>query len=228
MFENKPLIYIFIMSDILESLNWRYATKKFDAAKKITQENWDAIEQALVLSPSSYGLQPWKFIVVNNPEKRKELQVVSWNQSQVIDASHFVVFASKKSIDEKYVDDWMQTVATTRNIEVSNLAGYKQMLMDKIVNNKNPDSTLGILSEWTTRQTYLALGNVMTAAAALKIDTCAIEGIDSVSAYNKILGVPESEWQILCACAFGYRSNEDKYASTKKVRFPKERIIQYI
>jgi nitroreductase len=210
---------------IIETLKWRYATKKFDANKKISTEKWNAIEDALVLSPSSYGLQPWKFVVVTNPEKRQELKPFTWNQGQVVDASHYVVFAAKQTIDEQYVDHWMKAVANGRKTDVSNVAGYKQLIMNKVVNNTDK---LFNFPAWAERQTYIALGNVMTVAATLEIDTCAIEGIDDFAKYHEVLKLPANEWTILCGLALGYRAEDDKYASVPKVRFNKNEVIKHI
>ena len=208
--------------NIIETLKWRYATKKFDANKKISTEKWNVIEDALVLSPSSYGLQPWKFVVVKSPEKRQELRVVSWNQGQVVDASHYVVFAAKKTIDENYVKNYVDKVAKVRNVDVTTLDGYKNMMIGNVV--KKPD----IFPAWTERQTYIALGNVMTVAATLEIDTCAVEGIDDFAKYHEVLNLPANEWTILCGLALGYRAEDDKYASVPKVRFNKNEVIKHI
>lgn len=209
--ENKKLI---------EALNWRYAVKKFDATRKISESDWSTLEDSLWLSASSFGLQPWKFLVVQNPALRSQLRAASWNQTQVEEASHFVVFLAKTSMEESYVANFMKTVSDVRSTPVETFAGY-QRAINGFVSAVPKD----LIVHWNTRQTYLALGNLMTSAALLGIDTCPMEGMDP-KAYDKILGVG-SDYATVCACALGYRSAEDKYAATPKVRFPKNAVFEY-
>jgi nitroreductase len=210
-----------IKFDIIQSLNFRYATKVFDPSKIISQQDWDIIEKSLLLTPSSYGLQPWKFTVVKSNDIRSKLRLVSWNQSQITDASHLVVFSSKIKIDIAYIEKFIKLTATKRGIDESFIEQYKQMMIGDLVNG--PRSK--VIDIWASRQTYIALGNVMTVAATQGIDTCAIEGLDPVE-YQKILSIPD-DYKVLCACVFGYRSSDDKYASLAKVRFDKSDIIDY-
>ena len=205
---------------LIESLEWRYATKKFDPTKKINEATWKALEEALVLTPSSYGLQPWKFIVVENPEIKEKLKAVSWNQSQVFDCSHHVVFAIKEKMDEEHVTHFFEQTAKVRGIEVSSMDGYKKMIMGDLVTGSRSKT----ISEWAARQVYIALGNFMTSAAVIGVDTCPLEGIDPVK-YDEILGLTGSGWRVVVACAAGYRSSDDKYSSTKKVRFGSKDLI---
>jgi nitroreductase len=159
---------------ILETLSWRYATKKFDSAKKISDSDWKVLSESLRLAPSSYGLQPWKFILVENKQVRRELTPLSWNQTQVEDCSHYVVFAARTAIDEAYADKWMKCLADTREIPVEKLAAYRELMFKDIV--KGPRSK--IADTWSQRQSYIAMGFLMETAALLGIDTCAMEGID--------------------------------------------------
>lgn len=213
---------------ILNDLKWRYATKKFDPSKKINQKDWEIIEEALILTPSSFGLQPWKFIVVNDRDIRQKLQPFTWNQTQVTDASHYVVFAAKKHITEEYISHFISRIAEVRNIDSSSLDMYKSMMISSIITSINPNSPIVNVQEWMSRQAYIALGSIMTVAASLKIDTCPIEGISDIKQYHDILGLSDKEWQILATCAFGYRAQDDDYAIKPKVRFEKEEVIQYI
>lgn len=205
---------------LIESLEWRYATKRFEASKKIDAKTWLQLEKALILTPSSYGLQPWKFIVVENQEIKDKLKACSWNQSQVSDCSHHVVFAIKEKLDEAHIDHYLKSMAEIRGIEVESLAGFKKMLIGDLING--PRSK--VITEWAARQAYIALGNFMTAAAIIGIDTCPLEGIDPVK-YDEILGLTGSGWKVVVACPAGYRASDDKYAQTKKVRFDSSDVI---
>jgi nitroreductase len=209
--------------NLVERLQWRYATQKFDPIKKLSEAEWQTLEQALVLTPSSYGLQPWKFLVVQNPAVRKELRAASWNQAQVEEASHFVVFCVLDKINEEWISRYVQTLADTRDLSVDSLQKFKNGMNRDLVTGPRAAAA----REWAARQVYIALGNFMTAAAVLNIDTCPLEGLDPVK-YDQILNLKESGFSTLCACAAGYRSMDDKYASAKKVRFPIKDVIEYI
>ncbi len=207
-------------STLLESLHWRYATKKFDASKKIDKKTWSALEEVLILSPSSYGLQPWKFIIIENQEIKDKLKSVSWNQSQVSDCSHHVVFAVKEKMDEAHIEHFIKQMAKVRGIDATSLEGYKKIMVGDLVNGPRGQMS----AEWAARQAYIALGNFMTAAAVIGIDTCPLEGIDTAK-YDEILELKGSGWKVVVACPAGYRSIEDKYAETKKVRFDSSDLI---
>ncbi|MDO9183592.1 MAG: NAD(P)H-dependent oxidoreductase [Bacteriovorax sp.] len=208
---------------LIESLEWRYATKAFDPSKKIDKKTWKALEHALVLTPSSYGLQPWKFFVVENQEVKEKLKAVSWNQSQVTDCSHHVVFAIKEKLDEAHITHFIEQTAKVRDMDAAALEGYKKMMIGDLVTG--PRSK--VVSEWAARQTYIALGNFMTSAALVGVDTCPLEGIDPVK-YDEILGLTGTGWKVVVACPAGYRSAEDKYAGSKKVRFDSSELIVHV
>ena len=210
-------------SQLLDALNWRYATKKFDATRKIPGDTWAALEDSLVLTPSSFGVQPWKFIVVNNPELRAKLVPVSWGQTQVVDASHLVVLAFKQDVDEAHINRYMQRTAEVRGTTVEAMDPFKKIIMGSL----NGARAKGYLDVWQSRQVYIALGQFMTAAALLGIDTCPMEGIDA-SKYDEILGLAGTGYTTLCACPAGYRAVDDKYATTPKVRFPKSEVLAYL
>jgi len=207
---------------LLQQLNWRYATKKFDASRKISTTDWAFLEEALILTPSSYGLQPWKFIVVTDPALKAKLRPASWNQSQVEDCSHLVVLTAKKDINEGDVDKFIARIAEVRGVTVESLAGYKGFMMGDLVNGPRH----AIIHEWAARQTYIALGNLMTAAALLGVDACPFEGIEPAK-YDQILGLEDSGYATISACPLGYRAADDKYASTPKVRFEAKDIVEH-
>lgn len=209
-------------TSLLDALQWRYATKKFDPTKKISAADWTALEQALILTPSSYGLQPWKFVVVTDPALKARLRPVSWNQSQIEDCSHLVVFAAQEDVTEADVDRFIARIAEVRGVAPESLAGYKGFMMGDLVNGPRH----AVIGEWAARQTYIALGNFMTSAAVLGIDTCPIEGLDPAK-YDEILGLRGTGYRTLAACPAGYRAADDKYATTPKVRFAAQDIVDH-
>lgn len=209
---------------LLAALNWRYATKVFDAAKKIPAEVWKTLEQSLMLTPTSYGLQPYKFLVVNNPARRAELLPHSFNnKSQVVDASHFVVFTARTKLAEADVDHWIRRLAEGRNISSESLSAYRGRMLGDVVNGPRGK----IVHEWATRQAYIALGNLMTCAAILGVDACPMEGLMPVE-YDKVLNLDGSGYATVVACALGYRAATDKYASLAKVRYETKELVQVI
>lgn len=207
---------------IEESLNWRYATKKFDPSKKISGEDFKTLKDSLILTPTSYGLQLLKFLIVQNPEMREKLKKVSWNQSQVTDCSHFVVFTARDSITEEDINRLIQRQSEVRDTSLESLSGYKQMMMSNLVLKPHPDAL-----NWTKKQTYIAMGFLLETAALLKIDSVPMEGLDPL-AYDEILGLQGTGYKTAMAVALGYRSIEDKYQHLKKVRLKESDLISQI
>lgn len=207
-------------SALLDSLHWRYATKRFDPTRKLDVPTWKALEEALVLSPSSYGLQPWKFFNVQDPDLRAKLREKAWGQSQVTDASHFVVFAHRTDLTEADIDRFLARISEVRGVSLESLDSYRQMMVGNLV--KGPKHAT--IADWTARQSYIALGNLMTAAAALGVDTTPMEGLDPL-AFDEILGLKGSGYATVMACALGYRAEDDAYASLPKVRFSTEDLV---
>lgn len=210
-----------IPTAMLERLNWRYAVKKFDAQKKIPADVWTALEQSLVLAPSSFGLQPWKFFVVDSDTKREQLLSVSWKQRQVVDASHYVVFARPATLSASDVDRFIDRTAEVRGVSRATLDGYRNVIV-QFIQQPGFDA-----AGWMARQVYLALGQFMTAAAALGVDTCPMEGIDPKQ-YDAILGLEAKGYVTLCACAAGYRADDDRFAAAPKVRYPTSAVIEHL
>lgn len=207
---------------VLEALQWRYATKAFDATRTIPADLWSSLEQSLVLSPSSYGLQPWKFLVIEDPALRSELRPFSWNQSQITDASHLVVFLARRTIDAADLDRLIEATSTIREQPIEQLAFYRSMMQKDLVDG--PRSAL--IDQWSTNQLYIALGTFMTAAALLGVDTCPIEGF-SPPDYDRLLGLDDSPYRSAVVCAAGYRSADDKYASLAKIRYSAAELIEH-
>ena len=207
-------------SHLIDALTWRYATKKFDPARKIPEADWHALEQSLVLAPSSIGLQPWKFYVVTNPEVKVRLSAASYRQSQATDCSHFVTFAVRRDLDADHVDRHVRRMVEILGVTEESLAKFRAMTM----RNLDKARAEGRLDTWQTHQIYIALGQFMASAAVLGIDTCPMEGIEPEK-YDEILGLPATDYTTVVACAAGYRLPDDKYASTKKVRFKTDDVV---
>jgi len=208
---------------LLTSLRWRYATKVFDPARKISAATWAALEDTLVLAPSSFGLQPWRFLVVGDTAIRAKLRPHSWDQAQVTDASHFVVFLARTEITAGDIAHLIERTAEVRGQPVAALAPYRQIMEGNLLT----DARKPHLHDWAARQAYIAMGQLMTAAAVLGIDTCPMEGFDP-SKYDEILGVRKDGYATLAAVALGYRAEGDKYATLPKVRYPKAEVIKTI
>lgn len=206
----------------LQSLAWRYAVKKFDASRKVSDKDWHVLGESLRLSPSSYGLQPWKFFIVQSPDLRKKLRPVSWNQSQVEDCSHYVVFTTLKEMTEEYINRFIQQTASERGMDPANLEGYRKLIVGNLVGPNHAPATLA----WTQRQAYIAMGNLMNTAALMGIDTCPIEGLEPQK-YDDILGLTHTPYATVASVAVGYRHPEDKYQHAKKIRFPAADVIVF-
>lgn len=207
------------MSALLESLQWRYATKKFDPTKKLSVSELNELTEALRLSASSYGLQPYKFMVISDPELRAKVRAHAWGQAQVTDASHLIVLLAEKVVDETHVDAYIENIAKTRGTTAESLATFKSMMM-QTVNGRTPQE----LAEWAKKQGYIALGFLLSAAAHLRIDTCPMEGF-SVPDVDNDLGLPARNLTAFALCPVGFRAADDETASMKKVRFPKEALF---
>ena len=205
----------------LEALRWRNATKAFDPSRKLSPQQISTLEQTLVLTPSSFGLQPWRFLFITNPELRQKLRPHAWNQSQVTDASHLVILAARTVISQSDIDRFIGVSAAVRHVSTESLSGYQKMI-EGFAAGMSPADQLA----WNQRQVYIALGNLMTTAAVLGIDTCPIEGFDP-NAFDEILGLPALGFRATVLCALGYRSESDAYASAPKVRYSPGDIVEH-
>ena len=205
--------------NILNQLRWRYSVKLFDLKKKISKSSLSCILDSLVLTPSSYGMQPWKFFVISDREELKKLTTISFNQKQVESCSHLIVLVAKTQITEEDIDAWIQRLSRTPKRDVSELASYREKILSSIGEMKREKQGL-----WAKNQVYIALGQLLSIAAMLEIDACPMEGI-SRQDYDKYLNL-DSSFSTVVICPLGYRSPEDKYAEFPKVRFSKEKIIK--
>lgn len=209
--------------ELLNALRWRYATKVFDPTKKIPRETWEALKQALVLTPTSYGLQPYKFLVIESPAKRAELLPHSWGQKQVVDASHFIVFTVQTQVTQAHVDRLINHTSQVRQVPPDFLNSYRGMMLGDLVSG--PRSK--IAREWAAHQAYIALGNLMTCAAVLGVDACPMEGFVPAE-YDRVLGLKGSGYASVVCCALGYRSANDKYAGLAKVRYAEADLLEAV
>jgi nitroreductase len=208
---------------VLNQLRWRYATKQFDPRRRISAEDWSALEQSLVLTPSSFGLQPWQFIVVTDQQTKEKLVPASWHQRQIADASHVVVFAIKKDLDAADVERYIARIAETRNVPPDSLQGFKDVLLGFLAQPSDKFDVNG----WASRQVYIALGNFLNTAALIGVDTCPMEGIDPAQ-YDEILGLSSKGYKTVVVAAAGYRAPSDKYATLPKVRYNADEVITHI
>lgn len=203
-----------------EALFWRYAVKKFNPNKKIPRELWSQIIECGRLAPSSFGLQPWKFILVQNMDLRKTLTPITQGQSQVVDCSHYLVLCYMSSLSREHIAKHVSRVAEVRSIDRANLQKFEEGILQSLIEGPRNKT----IEAWAQRQTYIAMGFLLESAALLGVDACPIEGLRP-SEYDQILSLQQTPWQTLAAIAFGYRHPDDKYQSLKKVRFALEDIL---
>ncbi|WP_430424488.1 NAD(P)H-dependent oxidoreductase [Maribacter litoralis] len=210
------------MSTILNKLNWRYATKNFDSSKQVSNEDLNTLLEAGRLTASSYGLQPYEIYLIKNEEVRKELRKASYDQPQITDASCIIVLANKPTFDDSMIDDYIANIMKVRGLSKEDLEGFSKTMKSTLLDL--PDAYKGA---WTSNQAYIVLGNLMTIAAEMEIDTCPMEGFDKEQ-YNEILGLTDKGLNAAVVLAVGYRSSEDATQHYPKVRYPEEQIITHI
>lgn len=203
---------------LIPALKWRYATKQFDPTKKVPETEFNELTEALRLSASSFGLQPWKFFVIKNPAIRAKIREHAWGQSQVTDASHLIVLAARKGIDDEYIRHFIKATAETRKTTIEALKGYEDMMLNA-VRNMPPEA----VTAWNQRQVYIALGTLLLAAAEKGIDACPMEGFDPKKV-DEVLGL--KDFTVTAICPVGYRAASDSYATAAKVRFPASEVIE--
>lgn len=207
------------MSTLSDNLNWRYATKKFDATKKISSADLNTLKEAVRLSASSYGLQPYKVIVVENPEIREQLKAAAYGQTQITDASQLFIFANDLNAGAESVDAYIKNISETRGVPADALAGFADMMKGTIANLSQEAKNI-----WTSKQTYIALGTLLSAASELKIDATPMEGFNA-AAFNEILGLDKLGLNASVIATVGYRHGEDDTQHYKKVRKSNEELF---
>lgn len=210
------------MHSIIADLTWRYATKKYNPSAKIAAEDLNTLKSVLSLVPSSNGLQPFKFLIIENPEVRAQLREKSYNQSQITDASHLIVMCAMHEIDSNYIDSYMQLNANRRNLPIENLVGFRTHLTNSVLSKSKDDHLKS-----NSRQVYIALGHLLHAAAQLRIDATPMEGFDP-KGYSEVLGLEPKNLQAVVVCALGYRAEDDGYQHLAKVRKDLANLIETI
>ncbi len=207
-------------STYLDNLNWRYATKQFDSERSLSDEQLDFLMEATRLSPSSYGVQPWKFVVVprENTEIREQLQEAGYGQPQFADASHVFVLCGRRDIDKDYIDQFMEAVKQTQDKTDEDVQQFRETLYTSFGKRDQEQ-----LEEWSARQVYIALGFLLTAAAQLEIDACPMEGFDNQK-FDEILGLTDTEYTSQVVCSVGFRG-DDPHAEEEKVRFSQDEVF---
>ena len=208
--------------ELIKNLGWRYATKKFDTSKKVRYDDLQKIMEAIRLSASSYGLQAYKVLVVEDLYIRKKLRAAAWDQPQITDSSFLFVFCNYDSVNNQVVDDYMNLIAETKGIDVQMLEEFKQMINGSL-NHRSEEQ----LRNWTSKQTYIALANLLSATAELKIDACPMEGFDPKQ-FDEILGLKEKGLTVSVIAAVGYRSEDDITQYSAKVRKPINMLFEAI
>lgn len=198
--------------NLIDNLEWRYATKKFDSSKKVSPENLEQIKKAIQLSASSYGLQLYKVFIIESNELREKLKSVSFGQNQITEASHLIVFCNYSVVTEKHIDEYFVLKSQTEQIDILDLKGYSDFIKADVRNKSQIEK-----EKWTSNQTYLALGNLLNACAELKIDACPMEGFEAKE-YNKILNLDKQGLNASVIATIGYRSDDDSSQNSKKVR----------
>jgi nitroreductase len=202
-----------------DALRWRYATKQFDPTKTLDPADLDYMLEAGTLAATSYGLQPFRVVVVTDPALRAALRPVAYNQSQITDSGALCVLAARTDVDTALIDDYISRIATTRSLPVEALAGFRDMMVGHLT---NLDSETRLA--WAKRQAYIALGSMMVAAAERHVDTCPMEGFDS-TAFNTILGLSDHNLDAVALLAVGHRHADDTTQHYTKVRLPLESLV---
>ena len=205
--------------NIIESLEWRYATKKFDSEKKLSDKQIADIKKALMLTPSSFGLQPWKFVLISDQETKNQLVEHSWGQEQVKDASHVLVLCRSEVSGETMVHNYLADMMEETWASESDLEWYKNMMLGFF---KNMPSDFE--KTWSDKQIYIALGNIMTVLAAMEIDACPMEWFISAK-YDEILGLKDKDLASVLVLPIGFRSEEDSYAKRPKIRYDVNKLF---
>ncbi len=205
-----------------QALAFRYATKKFDQDKKLKPEVLETLLLALEYAPSSYGLQPWRFYLVENTEVRTRIKEAAYHQPQVTDASHLVALAYRTTMTPGDVAHFVERIKEVRGVSETDIAGYRDMMLGT-VNSLTPD----MAGVWNSRQVYLALGMLLTVAAHNEVDACPMEGFD-VEKVSELVGATDEGFRVAVLVPLGYRSHDDTYAHAKKVRFPRDEVLKIV
>lgn len=197
---------------LLENLKWRYATKIFENEKKVSKQDLDILKEAIQLTPTSYGLQPFKILIIKDLKIRIKLSTASYDQPQITTASHLFIFCNYTELPKNEIENYIQLTAKTQNISPKNLEGYKQLITNDLKQRNQKE-----LQNWSKNQNYIAMSNLLNACAELKIDACPMEGFDN-EAYNEILDLNKLQLNASIIVPIGYRAIHDNSQFREKVR----------
>jgi nitroreductase/dihydropteridine reductase len=207
--------------NVIEKLQWRYATKKFDSERKLGQDSIDTLKKAFDLTATSYGLQPIKLVIVSDDAVKEQLLPHSWNQKQVVQASHVLVFCVETNVDESYIKGYFERVKNERNTPDEVLSPFRASLIKSFEKMTDEDKYV-----WASKQAYLAMGNLLTVCSMIDIDACPMEGFIPAK-YDEILALKERGLSSVLAMPVGYRAEDDMFSTFKKVRKGvKESVIE--
>jgi nitroreductase/dihydropteridine reductase len=211
------------MSDLIQKLQWRYATKKMNASKVVPQEKLDRILEAVRLTATSSGLQPYEVIVVTNKEVREKIKLIAWNQEQITDGSHLLVFAAWDNYTTERINTMFDLVNAERGMKNEGWENYRQMLLGTY-----PQRDAEVNYQHAARQAYVALGTALIAAAEEQVDSTPMEGFDP-KALDEILGLQARGLRSVAILPLGYRADEgDWLANLKKVRRAREDFVSEV
>ena len=206
---------------LIENLKWRYATKKYDTTKKVSEDDLQQIKEAIRLSPSSYGLQAFKILDIKDKDIREKLKLASYWQPQITEASHLLVFCGYADVNDGHIDEYLNLKADTQGFDVELLKEFRNFMKVFIEGRKSGKQV------WTAKQTYIALSNAIAACAELKIDSTPMEGFEAEK-YNEILGLSSKGLKADVLLAIGYRSDDDKTQYDVKIRKPMESLFEIV
>lgn len=206
-------------SKIIESLEWRYATKKFNATKKLSAEKLEILKEAFNLTATSYGLQPVKMVVISDSDTKQKLVPITMNQAQVVDCSHVLVLCTETKVGSAYIKEYFDSVENIRKTPREILHSFETFLTSEFAQKDSLE-----IETWTAKQAYIAMGNLLTVCALEKIDACPIEGFKPES-YDEFLGLKELDLKSVLVLAVGYRAEDDMFSTMKKVRRGVEKVV---
>ena len=204
---------------VIEKLKWRYATKKFDATRKLSEAQIGILTEAFNLTATSYGLQPLRMLVISNKNLQEKLLPLSMHQKQVQEASHVLVICIEDALDSAFIKNYFSKVEKDRGTPRHILTPFEEFLVNDFKKKSAED-----IEQWMAKQAYLALGNLLTVCALEGIDACPMEGFDP-EGYDAVLGLKEKNLKSVLVLPVGYRSEEDPFAEMKKVRRGVEEVI---
>jgi nitroreductase len=207
------------MNSTIKHLEWRYAVKKFDSERQLSDDKMNTLKKAFNLTATSYGLQPISLAVIENKDLQKKLVPHSFGQLQVAQASHILVICIQNEVNAAYITSYFNQVKKVRGTSDDILNPFKEAIVESFSNKEFQE-----IKEWSKNQAYLAMGNLLTVCAMEEIDSCPMEGFNP-EAYDELLELETRGLTSVLVLPVGYRDDEDMFASLKKVRKDMEESI---